>query len=456
MRDLCFVTAAARVGCRTVACPSRLQAVSARRLHASSACRALPVPSSVESAASKWTQSRINPNSSSALSNLPLSLALLQAAHRIERDRPSAARSSNIVINPVSVALQLQDSAQSRRALLSAMPRPLTEEQLDTMLRETDHSRIGEELSAANSEFAEWNFTPPRNSADSSGSDAHSASSSSSSSSASSSPSHSDSSSTRPSSSFRGYLSPRFALTKTVSPSWFIPTPTSAQQSAYAASRLQPLPYRSDDTSVTAVERSVRVAARMLYRTGKLWYVESTLHQMVDVPYLHPHYSLTLLNARWTDAPSIDEHPQLAYGNVKRERSDIHTVLARLSAQQLVHDMRYMALLPGLLVMPAFDAHYTLQLGGGSGGLSDASRLAVSGAGLQSGGLKTLSHRPGRPFPNFLLSAHRPFIFVVRHRPTNHVALIGLVENVEVDPTEYKYKTRKVQWLEDSLPIQQF
>ena len=417
---------------------------STRRFHAGSARHALPVPSSVESAASKWTQRRINPNSSSALSNLPLSLALLQAAHRMERSKAAAAHSVNLVVNPVSVALQLQASPHCQRALLDAMPHPVSSEQLDRMLHGTDHSRIAADLSAANSEFAEWSFRR-RATSDTAAGEAQSAASDA-------------STASRPTSSFRGYLSPRFALTKTVSPSWFIPTPTPSQHSAFNASphSVQTLPYHADDSAVTAVERSVRVAARMLYRTGKLWYVEGTTHQMVDVPYLHPHYSLTLLTARWTAAPSIDDHPQLAYGSVKRERSDIHTLLAQLSPQQLIHDMRYMALLPGLLVMPAFDAHYTFELGSGSSGVSDVSRLAVSGAGLQSGGLKTLSHRPDRPFPHFLLSAHRPFIFLVRHRPTNHVALIGLVENVEVDPTEYKYKTRKVQWLEDTLPVQQF
>ena len=428
--------------------------VWSRAFHRALPRHALPVPSSVESAASKWVQSLSNPNRSSAHSNLPLALALLRAAHRRERLHPSSAHSSNIVINPVSVALQLRDSPQCQQSLLSSMEQSVSGEQLQSWLTAVDHSHIAAQLTAANNQFAQWSFTPHSHTAattaTTSGVSASTAVESASASSASVVP--------RPTSSFKGFLAPRFALTKTVSPSWFIPTPTATQQADFHNSPASHaiLPYRADDTAVTALERSIRVAARMLYRTGKLWYVEGTRHQMVDVPYLHTDYSLTLLCARWTDEPSIDDHPQVAYGNVKREKADIHTLLAQLSPQQLVHDMRYMTLLPGLLVMPAFDAHYHFQLGSDGGLLTDTSRLVVSGAGLQSGGLKTLSHRPGRPFPHFLLSAHRPFIFLIRHRPTNHVALIGLIEHVERDTTPYKYKDRKVQWLEDTLPIQQF
>ena len=421
-------------GCRTVLSLLRAArfAVSRRPFHGSALCRALPVPSAVEAAASKWVQSRVNPNGCSDLSNLPLSLALLKVAHRVERGNAAASHSANIVINPVSVALQLRDSQRAQQALRSALSDGVSSEQLQSLLSGVDHTRIARELSAANGEFAQWRL----------------AATSTVSSSVASRPS---------SSSFSGFLAPRFALTKTVSPSWFIPTATAAQQSAFegSAAAHSVLPYRPDDTAVTALERSIRVPARMMYRTGKLWYVEGVRHQMADVPYLHPHYSLTLLCARFTDEPSIDEHPQPTYSNLRRERADIHSLLEQLSPQQLVHDMRYMTLLPGLLVLPTFDAHYRLQLGGDSG-LSDSSRLVMSGAGLQSGGLKTLSHRPSRPFPHFLLSAHRPFIFLIRHRPTNHVALIGLVEQVERDPTEYTYKERKVQWLEDRAPIQQF
>ena len=113
--------------------------------------------------------------------------------------------------------------------------------------------------------------------------------------------------------------------------------------------------------------------------------------------------------------------------------------------------------MPGLLVLPTFDAHYAFPIAASH---PNAPRLSASlsldGAGLAEGGLRTAYSRAERPRASFLLSAHRPFVLLVRHRPTNAIALAALIEDVHRDTREYRYKERRVQWLEDRRPIVQF
>ena len=224
---------------------------------------------------------------------------------------------------------------------------------------------------------------------------------------------------------------------------------------------------------MTALERSLRLPALMLYRTGRLWYVEDRCSQTADVPYLHPDFSLTVIAPRFTQQPTIAEHPSQLYLALQRQRSDVDALIASLQADALVQQLhRHAALLPGLLVMPAFTAAYSLSAsikaaaaaradsGAGSRGgaeeaeASDRCELSLSSAGLSTGGLKSVASR--RAQSAFLLSAHRPFVLLVRHRPTNCVAIIAKVEQVQRDERVYAYPKRRVQWLEDHTPIPQF
>ena len=278
------------------------------------------------------------------------------------------------------------------------------------------------------------------------------------------------------SSSFQGFLAPRFALTRTASPSWFISTPTALQTTSFVPPHRSP--YSPEDTAVTAVERSIRVPAKMVYRTGRMWYSEDRYSQTVDIPYLHPHYSLTVITPRFNTEPTIQDHPHALYHSSQRDRSSIdHLIQQHLtSAASLHHSLRYLHLMSGLVVMPSFDALYSFPLQGaqregtegakdGEGGqqratssfaASTTARLSLSSAGLGVGGLKNFSAKPSRPVPHFFLSAHRPFVALVRHRPTNTVLLAAKIEQVKEDERDYPYKQRKIQWMEDRIPIIQF
>ena len=270
------------------------------------------------------------------------------------------------------------------------------------------------------------------------------------------------------SSSFVGYLAPRFAVTRTPSPSWFIPTPTPLHLATFTPPA-RPV-YGPEDTAVTEVERSIRVPSLMLYRTGKLWYVEGRQYQMADVPYLDPAFSLTLISPRFTAAATIEDHTQRLYHTLDRQQGDIDSLIQQMTAEELLHSLRYLTLMPGLLLLPAFDATYAM--GGAAQQLTSPSpsssfsplsaSLSLSAAGLSEGGLKAHSMPRGgegqqrQQQPHFLLSAHRPFLVLVRHRLTNAVALIAKVEQVREDHRTYRYKERRVQWVEDKRPIQQF
>ena len=194
----------------------------------------------------------------------------------------------------------------------------------------------------------------------------------------------------------------------------------------------------------------------MLYHTAKLWYVEGRQQLMADIPYLDPAFSLTLIAPRWTAESSIEDHPQELYSTLDRQRGDISELIQRMSAEQLQHSLRYLTLMPGLLLLPAFDATYSLPSSSSSSASPLSASLQLSAAGLTEGGLKSLSMRVDRLQPHFLLSAHRPFLLLVRHRATNAVALIAKIEQVTEDQRTYRYRERKVQWLEDQEAIPQF
>lgn len=396
---------------------------------ASSTVAVSPLLSAVEAAARKWAvQSRVNPNRVDVEGNVDFAFSLLRLAHRMETVNERAERSLNVVLDPIAVAARLHEEPDNvRRALFDALE-PAERERAMRHIEGGEHSILRQALLQSNNDFAVFSTRP-------------------------------HSSDAAPTSSFQGYLAPRFALTRTASPSWFIPTATAKQISSFVPPARSTL--TAEDTAVTPLERSLRVPARMLYRTGRLWYVETREWQMVDVPYLHPHFSLTLISPRFSNEPTIENHPiSLLYPTLHRCTANIHQLVAALDSRQWLHATTHQTLMSGLLLLPSFDARYSLHLPTSSTNKSQrrslSASLHLSGAGLGEGGLKNLASRPERPLPHFLLSLHRPFLAMVRHRPTNAVALIAKIEQVEVDQREYTYKQRRVQWLEDRRPIPQF
>lgn len=391
--------------------------ISQRCFHTSSKCLAAPLPTALDKASRTWTHSRTNPNTSTSTGNLDLAFSLLRKCHERDTRQTDSDVTQNIILSPFELEQRLSTDADALARVRAALNAPLGDK---------ERTQAVEQSLKENPASASWT-------------------------------SGSNSSNAR----FDGLLAPRFALTDTASPSWFIPTIPEHVKEANKNCKValdDPYPVH---TNVTPLERRHRVPASMIYRSDKLWYVEDSTCQMIDVPYLHPAFSLTLILPRFTAAQSIDNHPQTQqYADALRTKSSVDEVIQSMSGARVVEAFKHASLMQGLLILPTFDAQYRLDLSSVCPDLKSpmniGSSFSLSGTGLQRGGLRHVNPRNGDIPPRFLASAHRPFVALVRHRETNTVLHIAKIEQVTKDERVYKYHNRRIQWIEDHQPIKQY
>ena len=101
----------------------------------------VPIPpsvTSVESAASRWVQSRSNPNTSSSAANVDLALALLRHSHRVESSAASAQRSVSVVVDPLAIGRQLREDEKARRRFLESVTETAERKTLERLISEVN------------------------------------------------------------------------------------------------------------------------------------------------------------------------------------------------------------------------------------------------------------------------------------------------------------------------------
>jgi hypothetical protein len=361
-------------------------------------------PSSLEKASKRWKPLEENPNVIKD-KNLALTFGLLrmarqQVAEQATHSNSKTSKHVNITVDPLSIAQSIQNSNTSYRSFLNKLYKSTPEILLPEFKSQLDEElcynvdRLREVIAMSGSEMAQY--------MNGSGS-----------------------------SSFRGYLAPRFAKAKTKAPAWFIPSAVEGK-----------------------TEEQLRVSADMILRSEKNWYGETETHQIIDLEYLSDQFLMTIISPRPVDEPTILHHPHRGYILATRRKSNVDDVLQSYTVNQFLHECQHRFRMRGLLALPTFDSSYTFK----TEEVCHRASFQISSHGLSEGGTNVKTYREHHDMTEFALSAHRPFIWMVRHRPTNAVLLAGTVEKVNIKPFKMKYPAANVAWIEDkeAKPIKNF
>lgn len=224
---------------------------------------------------------------------------------------------------------------------------------------------------------------------------------------------------------FSGYLAPRFSLPQLNFPPYWFPS---------------------------SGEKYVSLA---LLRSGRMHYTESQWAQLVDLPYINPAFTVSLIVPRSFADGTIKYHPGMeGYGEEIRQATSLDEYVHRhMSPMGFLTKSTSFDLLQGHLVLPAIDAVCEQSMSQ-LFGCDDSSlegrhvhraRLSLSAKGLSSRH-KSLRltrneglHRGTMP-PQFFLSAHRPFVYMIRHRASNTICTIGTIQSVPRASYEAKFR----------------